>query len=226
MRIQGVILAGGEGARLKNRYGSLSKPLVPVNGSPMIEHAIKALSFMGINNICIVCNKNNLLGIAEVADTTGCRITYALQKDQLGISSALSVIPHTADWYTIMHCDLYLHDLKHTRTPLYFGLWSSNNNLLTGYASDVSDYGELQHDGTFVEKPPSNYSGKVMLGLYHINNDALFDLCHNVAVCSRTLKSESEYFNSTNITFQEYENSWIDMGTPERILEAENLMGS
>jgi 1L-myo-inositol 1-phosphate cytidylyltransferase len=49
-----VILAAGNGSRLKNVSGSLPKPLVPVDGRPLLEHVILGAQVAGIQKFVIV----------------------------------------------------------------------------------------------------------------------------------------------------------------------------
>jgi choline kinase len=49
-----IILAAGNGSRMKDVSGNLPKPLVPVNGRPLLEHIILASQFAGIERFVIV----------------------------------------------------------------------------------------------------------------------------------------------------------------------------
>ncbi len=49
---QAVILAAGYGSRLNT--GGVSKPLVPVNRTPLIEHAVRQAVSAGVRNIMVV----------------------------------------------------------------------------------------------------------------------------------------------------------------------------
>jgi 1L-myo-inositol 1-phosphate cytidylyltransferase len=49
-----VILAAGNGSRLKTVSGSLPKPLVPVDGRPLLEHIILGAQVAGIQKFVVV----------------------------------------------------------------------------------------------------------------------------------------------------------------------------
>jgi D-glycero-alpha-D-manno-heptose 1-phosphate guanylyltransferase len=51
--IGAVILAGGLGARIREMYPSIPKPMIEVCGSPFIEWVIKYLSTQGLTDFCI-----------------------------------------------------------------------------------------------------------------------------------------------------------------------------
>src|SRR3989344_4400590 len=51
---QAVILAGGEGKRLRPFTLNSPKPMVPVNGKPFLEHLINLLKENGIKEVIIL----------------------------------------------------------------------------------------------------------------------------------------------------------------------------
>ena len=54
----GGILAAGEGSRLRRDGWTVAKPLVPVGGVPLIEHAIENLLAAGSRRIAILFNED------------------------------------------------------------------------------------------------------------------------------------------------------------------------
>ncbi len=50
--MKAVIMAGGEGTRLKSITGDMPKPLVPLCGVPLMEHIIRLLRDNGFTDIC------------------------------------------------------------------------------------------------------------------------------------------------------------------------------
>jgi NDP-sugar pyrophosphorylase family protein len=53
---QGAILAAGEGSRLREDGWKMSKPLVPVQGIPLIEHAVENFLSAGIGSLSVIFN--------------------------------------------------------------------------------------------------------------------------------------------------------------------------
>src|SRR3989338_10600026 len=53
-RMKGVILAGGEGTRLKPLTLVTNKHLLPVFDQPMIVHPLETLKSIGVNDVCII----------------------------------------------------------------------------------------------------------------------------------------------------------------------------
>lgn len=69
--IYGAIIAAGEGSRLRRDGWRMPKPLVPVNGVPLIDHAIRNFDDAGVPVRVIIVNEESV----EVADHI--RSTYA-----------------------------------------------------------------------------------------------------------------------------------------------------
>lgn len=51
MKVKGVILAAGFGTRMGEYTKNLPKPMLPLNGTPMIEHTMRHLGAFGIKDI-------------------------------------------------------------------------------------------------------------------------------------------------------------------------------
>ncbi|MFQ5887684.1 MAG: nucleotidyltransferase family protein, partial [Candidatus Hydrothermarchaeales archaeon] len=92
--MKGVILAGGRGVRLRPLTDFVAKPLLPINGRPMIEQVIEILKKAGINEICIVLGHLGEQVVDFIGDghKLGVNITYKTQKEQLGTAHALSAV--------------------------------------------------------------------------------------------------------------------------------------
>jgi len=89
--MQCVILAAGEGRRMRPLTLKTPKPLLPVNGKPLLEHIINALP-PEISEIILVVGylgdqiKNYCGNISH-----GKRISYVIQKEMLGTYKALEL---------------------------------------------------------------------------------------------------------------------------------------
>jgi len=75
---EAIILAGGEGWRLKPAIW-VPKPLLKINKQTLIDHQIGWLESHGFENIIVASNR---------ADLTKQPVTYSLEKDTLGTGGA------------------------------------------------------------------------------------------------------------------------------------------
>ncbi len=89
--MKAVILAGGRGVRLRSLTDFVAKPLLPINGRPVIEQVIELLRNAEINKICIVIGHLGEQVKDFIGDgyDLGVDITYKRQKEQLGTVHAL-----------------------------------------------------------------------------------------------------------------------------------------
>jgi NDP-sugar pyrophosphorylase family protein len=51
---QAVILCGGKGTRLAERVRDLPKPMIPIDGRPVLDHIISNLAKAGIRRFLLV----------------------------------------------------------------------------------------------------------------------------------------------------------------------------
>ena len=107
--LDAVIMAGGEGRRLKPLTDKTPKPMLLVGDKPIIEHNIDRLEKFGINNIHI---SFNYLGIKikdffKNGESKEVKINYCEEKKSLGtIGSILLVKEIENDVVLVMNSDL------------------------------------------------------------------------------------------------------------------------
>lgn len=73
-KIHAVVLAAGQGTRMKSK---LYKVLHPVCGKPMVQHVVDTLASMRVEDVVVVVGH----GADTVQATLGERVAYALQKN-------------------------------------------------------------------------------------------------------------------------------------------------
>lgn len=90
--MKGVVLAGGEGKRLRPLTSVTNKHLLPVFDRPMILHPIETLKSLGINDICLVTGGENIgdfMKFLGSGTSYGINLTYKIQDGPLGIAHSL-----------------------------------------------------------------------------------------------------------------------------------------
>ncbi len=90
--LKGVVLAGGEGKRLRPLTAITNKHLLPVFDKPMILHPIETLKGLGIIDICIVTGGENIgdfMKFLGSGASFGVNLTYRIQDGPLGIAHSL-----------------------------------------------------------------------------------------------------------------------------------------
>src|SRR2546423_5382924 len=99
-RLEGVVLAGGSGTRLRPLTAVTNKHLLPVYDQPMIYYPIQTLVNAGITDIMIVTGGNSagdflkLLGNGKAFGLK--HLNYTYQEGEGGIAQALALVEHFA----------------------------------------------------------------------------------------------------------------------------------
>ena len=91
--MKAVILAAGEGTRLRPFTMSRPKGMIPVGNRPILDYIVEALVQNGIKDIIMVVGyrKDTILSHFEDGRRFGARIMYVAQDKQLGTAHALSL---------------------------------------------------------------------------------------------------------------------------------------
>ena len=101
--MKGVILAAGEGTRIKKvTYGAFPKELLPIGNVPTIRFPLEALKLAKINNVLVVIAPQGKHGIIEGLQSGrkfDMNICYAVQERQKNLDSGLgAAIYATKTW--------------------------------------------------------------------------------------------------------------------------------
>ena len=86
--MRALILAGGEGSRLRPLTHTNAKQLIPVAGSPILFHALESIREAGITEVAIVIGSTGEEIRAAVGDGSvwGLDVTYVEQPAPLGLA--------------------------------------------------------------------------------------------------------------------------------------------
>ncbi len=89
--MKAVIMAGGEGKRLKAVTGDLPKPMVPLLGKPLMERCIELLKENGIYDICATLryNPGPIMDYFGDGDAFGVNITWRVETQPLGTAGGV-----------------------------------------------------------------------------------------------------------------------------------------
>ena len=90
-----VIMAGGEGRRLRPLTASVPKPMISVGGVPLLERQIRGMVASGLTRIFVSTNYLGHVIEDHFGDGSlfGAEISYLREKEKLGTAGALSLLP-------------------------------------------------------------------------------------------------------------------------------------
>ncbi|MEE8577952.1 MAG: nucleotidyltransferase family protein, partial [candidate division Zixibacteria bacterium] len=154
-----VVLAGGQGSRLKPITENLPKPLVPVGDRPIIELLLKQLRRGGVTEVCIAVNHLAHLIEAAVGDGSdlNLKISYSHEENSLSTVGPLKLIKNLPEHFIVSNGDI-LTDIDVGK--LFNHHLAEGNRLTVATAKRRAklDYGvlSLDDDGRLVgfsEKP-------------------------------------------------------------------------
>lgn len=96
--MKAVIMAGGEGTRLKAVTGELPKPLVPMLGRPMMEHILLLLKANGFTDICaaVKYRAQDIVDCFGDGSQLGVKLQYRVEDEPLGTAGG---VKNCADFY-------------------------------------------------------------------------------------------------------------------------------
>lgn len=89
--MKAVILAGGEGTRLKSVTGELPKPMVPILGVPVMERIVRWLAKQGFTELCAaLCYRPEVIqNHFGDGSAFGVRMEYRVQRDPVGTAGSV-----------------------------------------------------------------------------------------------------------------------------------------
>ncbi|NJM33016.1 MAG: NTP transferase domain-containing protein, partial [Limnobacter sp.] len=90
-----VIMAGGEGMRLRPLTENIPKPMVDIGGIPLLERQIQRLAAAGVGKVYLSLNYLGHVIEEHFSDGRkfGIEVCYLREKEKLGTAGALSLLP-------------------------------------------------------------------------------------------------------------------------------------
>jgi mannose-1-phosphate guanylyltransferase len=224
--VQALILAGGEGTRLRPLTYTVPKPVLPLAGRPHIAYVIDWLARHGVDDVVVSCGhlaEGMRRAVAEFQ--SGVEIRYAEEPDARGTAGAIRFAEDMlGERFLVLNgdvlCDLDLTALieQHRRTE-------ARATIALYPVADPHGYGLVHRrkDGEiteFLEKPKPEQidTDEINAGAYLLEHSVLEHIPPDYAV-----SIEREVFPrliGQGLYGIRLEGYWIDIGTPDRFLEA------
>src|SRR5438445_4989591 len=89
--MKAVVMAGGEGSRLRPLTSGLPKPLVPVVGKPVMEHILRLLRQHGITEVVVTLQYlgSSIRDYFGDGSDFGMEVSYVVEDAHLGTAGSL-----------------------------------------------------------------------------------------------------------------------------------------
>jgi bifunctional UDP-N-acetylglucosamine pyrophosphorylase/glucosamine-1-phosphate N-acetyltransferase len=238
-RIQAVVLAAGEGTRMRPLSASRPKPMLPVDDRPLAAHAADAAAQAGADELIIVVGyEADAVREYFGREYAGVPVSYAVQDEQAGTADAVRSARDLLDGpFAVLNGDnLYepeaIEALFETGPavgahrvddPTSYGVLSTEGGVST--EGDVSTRGNVPTEGEtvtdIVEKPAEPPSDLANTGAYLFPAET-----REWLDVPESERGEREITDVLARVIDEYEVSaveidrWLDVGRPWELLEA------
>ena len=227
--MQALVLAGGEGTRLRPLTLTQPKPAVPLVDRPFIRFMVDWLARHGVEDVVMACGFRAADVRAAVGDEVsgGVSIRYLEEPEPLGTAGPVRLAADAgmlADRFFVLNGDV-LTDLDlsaHLAAHLERDAVAS---LALYPVADPSSYGLVRRAGDgavrgFLEKPDAADidTDEVNAGAYVLERSVL-----DLIPAGRAVSIEREVFPrlvGQGLFGLRLEGYWMDIGTPERYLQA------
>lgn len=219
-----MILAAGRGERMRPLTDSVPKPLLTIQGKPLIEYHLEALKQAGyqrvvINHAWLGLQIENVLGTGE---RFGLEILYSAETQALetagGIIHALPLLcPNTQDgMFTVVNGDIF--------TDFDFDTLPANlPEKLKAYLVMVDNPNHNpQGDFYFAEHGLHSKQGDKLTfsGIAVYRQDFFAKVDTGIKPLAPMLRSA---INQEVIGAQHFMGQWTDVGTPQRLTELNSI---
>jgi mannose-1-phosphate guanylyltransferase len=225
--VQAVILVGGEGTRLRPLTSTIPKPVVPLVDRPLMSYMLEWLKGHGVDDVVmsmgyLATALRNVLGDGSAY---GMRIRYVEEPEPRGTAGALKYAESLLDERFFMLNGDVLSDMDLSAQLAQHERTGARATLGLVGVDDPSAYGlvRTEDDGRvreFVEKPSPDAidTNMISAGAYILERSVLdrIDVDRNVSI-------EREIWPrlvGDGLYAFGHEAYWLDIGTPERYLQA------
>jgi mannose-1-phosphate guanylyltransferase / phosphomannomutase len=180
--VKAVVMAGGEGTRLRPLTSNQPKPMVPIVGKPCMEHIVELLKEHGFDDIVVTLAfmPQAIRGYFGAGESQGVSIRYSVEESPMGTAGSVKLAEGVLDEPFLVIsgdalCDIDLGALvrfhREKEALVTIGLKSVDNPLEFGIVV-TDDEGRIER---FLEKPSWGqvFTDTINTGIYVLDPEAL-----------------------------------------------------
>jgi UDP-N-acetylglucosamine diphosphorylase/glucosamine-1-phosphate N-acetyltransferase len=226
MTKKAVILAAGEGRRLRPFTETMPKVMLPVANKPLLEYVFDAVRKSGIEEIIAVVGYKKEVIMEYFKDYKNVKITYVNQDRQLGTAHALlQAKKHIKDSFIVLAGDNIIDPGSIAKLLKD----KSEYSLLIKEHPHPSKYGvvfvENRNIRRIVEKPKEDIGKYISTGIYKLPRSVFTDIEQCTLEGAHALSSIVQYLvdkrKPINTIFAK---SWMDIVYPWDLISVNEAM--
>ncbi|MFW9941226.1 MAG: bifunctional sugar-1-phosphate nucleotidylyltransferase/acetyltransferase, partial [Candidatus Thorarchaeota archaeon] len=240
--MKAVIIAAGEGKRLRPITSSRPKPLIPIAGKPLLEHTILSLKDSGINEILLVVGyKENLIKdyFGDGKANFDVNIEYIAQENQLGTAHAFKYGKNFAgnEPVLLMYGDLIVEPKAYHEIIQKFIQNNVEGIILLRDVKNPEDFGIVSLDSNgFVERIVEKPTYEMNIGNLANAGVFIFDskIFKAIEKTEKSIRGEYEFTDSMEILINQLNGKilgynikdyfWSDIGLPWQLFGANSFI--
>lgn len=229
MALKAVVIAAGEGKRMRPLTHNRPKVMLPVAGKPILEHLLVEMKQAGIKEFVFVTGycEDKIKGYFGSGEKWGVDIQYVIQVDQKGTADAVRTVEKMVDdRFLVANGDIIIDsgDIKALAE-------SSGDTMSLFEVEKPEELGTVEVEGDCikrihekVDKPPSNLANA---GIYLFTSD-IFD-----AIAQTPLSERDEYEltdslqrlidNNIKVAYRKL-GHWLDISYPWDLLTVNEII--
>jgi mannose-1-phosphate guanylyltransferase len=225
--LQALILAGGEGTRLRPLTSTVPKPVVQLVNRPFISYMLEWLRRHGVDDVILSCGfmAEGVRSVLGDGSAYGIRLRYLEEPRPLGTGGALKFAQELLDERFFMLNGDVLTDIDLSEQLRQHERTGARATLALIEVEDPSAYGLVRLDADravqeFVEKPSPDQidTNLINAGAYILHRDVL----EIMPPAGTNVSIEREVFPrlvGDGLFGFPAEAYWLDIGTPGRYLQ-------
>lgn len=228
--LKAVILAGGEGTRLRPLTLRRPKPAVPIVDRPLLQHQLDMLGRAGVHEVVfsVAYQPERIQAIFGDGSSQGKKIHYVVEETPLGTGGAVKNAESRLDGTTVVFNGDVLMDVDLDAVIAGHRRSGSVATIVLTPVANPSAYGLVETDADgrvrrFIEKPTDASqitTNNINAGIYILETSTL-----GLMPPATRYSIERGFFPSLlergdRVGAHVHRGYWIDIGTPEKYLQA------
>ena len=238
---KGIILAGGQGTRMRPLTKAVNKQLLPIYDKPLIFYPLSILMLAGIRDILIIVNQNQLQQFRKIlpeGENLGIKIKYAQQKYPKGLPDAFVIGEKFIDKDNIALIlgDNFFYSQSLTKKLKKCAKLKSGAKIFLHAVNNPSLYGVVKINKKnkvlkILEKPKKYLSNLAITGLYFFDNKVV-EYSKNLKPSKRNeveIVDLLKKYNNKNKLSAEFigrGGAWLDAGSIKDLYEASSFVAA